>query len=152
MSSSNIPYAAALLIPAAGAGVSGVIRFALVESSKDRLGIWNIFAVGPDLMVAALIAIPALLAGRNAELNAIRKAKEVVPGAKGTAVNIDWGISGWMVVIIFCLVVIGVSCERLWSKKAREKTGFKEPFVIGILPPTICGLLALAAALLLGSP
>ena len=77
MSTSNLPFAAALLIPAGGAFVSGVVRLALVENSKDRFGIWNIFAVGPDLMVAALIAIPALLAGRNAELNAIRKANPV---------------------------------------------------------------------------
>jgi hypothetical protein len=152
MSTSNIPFVAALLIPAAGAFVSGVVRLALVENSKDRYGIWNIFAVGPDLMVAALIAIPALLAGRNAELNAIRKAKAVRPGTSSPAVNIDWNISGWVVIAIFCFIVVGVSCERLWAKSARQKGGFRKPFMTGILPPTICGLFALAAALVLGTP
>lgn len=152
MSTSNLPFAAALVIPAGGAFVSGVVRLALVENSKDRFGIWNIFAVGPDLMVAALIAIPALLAGRNAELNAIRKAKAVMPGAKATAANVDWSISGWVVIAIFCCIIVGVSCERLWAKSARQKGGLKKPFMTGILPPTICGLAALAAALVLGTP
>jgi hypothetical protein len=153
MSSIQIPLAAVVLVPAVGAIVSGVVRLTMVVNSNDRPGIWNIFAVGPDLMIAAVVAIPALLAGRNAEIAEIKNADAVTVNPKALNVlNANWSISGYMVIIIFCLALIGLSCERLWCKPAREKNGFKEPFLKGVLLPTVCGLAALGAALVLGTP
>jgi hypothetical protein len=144
MSSSHVPYVAVLLIPAAGVFISGVVRLTMVESKKDRPGIWNIFAVGPDLMVAAVVAVPALLAGRNVGL--------AETSDKATATSGSWSINGLIVFIIFCLALICLSCERIWSKPAREGNGWKGPLLLGVIPPAICGVMALAAALVLGTP
>lgn len=152
MSSSHLPYLAVVVIPAVTAAVSAVVRLTMLESAKDRAGIWNIFAVGPDLMIATAVAIPALLAGRNVGLAEIKKVKLVAASTKLADVNASWSVSGSMVLIIICLFLIGLSLERLWCKSQRQKSGFKDPLVKGILPPAACGIGALAAALVLGTP
>jgi len=63
---SHVPILAVLGIPILVAAFSALVRFLVLEKGDDRPGIWNIFAIGPDLMVAAVVAVPALLAGGNA--------------------------------------------------------------------------------------
>jgi hypothetical protein len=84
--------------------------------------------------VGAVIAVPSLLAGRN-----IAQSKS------------DWSPNGLLVLTILFLFGACVAFERLWCKKARECHGWKEPLFKGILPPALCGFLALGVALALGT-
>jgi hypothetical protein len=153
--SANIPLGAVFGITVITAAFSGVARLLVFEKPNlndkqrrrlrsggpGRFDFWNVFAIGPDLMVGAVVAIPALLAGRNVALGQSR----------GLRVDVNWNPNYLMVLMIFFLFCLGVSFERLFSKEARCDDGWKKPLFKGILPPALCGFAALGAALALGT-
>lgn len=137
--SGNVPLAAVAGVPAIGAGFSCVTRFLM----QDRM--WNVCAFGIDLLVAAVVAIPALLVGRNAALTQIRS-----PHAS-SAVNPNWNPPGLLVLMVIFLFCIGVGSEARWSKKAREQDGWAVPLFKGVFPAAVCGFIAIGADLFLGT-
>lgn len=131
---SHVPLAAVVGVTAIAAAFSALVRLLVLERGDDRPGIWNIFAVGPDLIVGAVVAVPSLLAGKNISQS-----------------NPNWNPNGLLVLTILFLFGACVAFERLWCKKARDRHGWKEPVLKGIVPPAFCGLLALGVALALGA-
>ena len=134
VTASHVPLAAVVGVTGIAAAFSALVRLMVLEKGDDRPGIWNIFAVGPDLIVGAVVAVPSLLAGKN-----IGQPKS------------DWNPNGLLVLTILFLFGACVAFERLWCKKARERHGWKEPVLKGIIPPALCGFLALGVALALGA-
>jgi hypothetical protein len=145
--SGHVPIAAVLGITVIAAAFSALGRLLVLERGDDRPGLWNVLAIGPDLIVGAVVAVPALLAGRNETLIQYHQ----ILHTSSTA-NTSWNPSGLLVLMIIFLFGLGVACERLWSKQARERAGWKAPLFIGIAPPALCGLAAIGAALALGTP
>ena len=143
---SHVPIAAVLGITVITAAFSALGRLLVLERGDDRPGMWNVFVIGPDLIVGAVVAVPALLAGRNIAITQYRMSHA------SAAVNTSWNPSGLIVLMIIFLFGLGVACERLWAKQARERDGWKEPVLKGILPPALCGFAAIGAALTLGTP
>lgn len=141
----HVPIAAVLGITVITAAFSALGRLLILERGDDRPGIWNVFAIGPDLIVGAVVAVPALLAGRNAVISQYRTLHPAVP------INPNWNPSGLIVLMIIFLFGLGVACERLWCRNARERDGWREPVLKGIVPPALCGFLAIGAALALGA-
>lgn len=141
----HVPIAAVLGIIVITAAFSALGRLLILERGDDRPGIWNVFAIGPDLIVGAVVAVPALLAGRNAVISQYRTLHPAVP------INPNWNPSGLIVLMIIFLFGLGVACERLWCRNARERDGWREPVLKGIVPPALCGFLAIGAALALGA-
>jgi hypothetical protein len=133
--------AAVVGVTAIAAAFSALVRLLVLEKGDDRVGVWSIFAIGPDLIVGSVVAIPSLLAGKNAIL------------AQSHAYKMDpsWNINGMLVLAIVFLFGVCVACERLWCKKARASKGWKSPLLKGIIPTTMCGFLALGIALALGA-
>jgi hypothetical protein len=141
----HVPIAAVLGITVITAAFSALGRLLILERGDDRPGIWNVFAIGPDLIVGAVVAVPALLAGRNAVISQYHTLHPAV------SINPNWNPSGLIVLMIIFLFGLGVACERLWCRKARERDGWREPVLKGIVPPALCGFLAIGAALALGA-
>ena len=137
----HVPMAAVVGVTAIAAAFSALIRLSALEKGDDRAGVWGIFAIGPDLIVGAVVAIPSLLAGRNA----------ILAQSHSDKMNPNWNINGMLVLAIFFLFCVCVSCERLWCKKARAATGWQGPLLKGIIPSSMCGLLDLGIALALGA-
>jgi hypothetical protein len=65
IASGNVPLAAVAGVTGIAAAFSALVRLLVLEKGDDRPGIWSIFAVGPDLIVGAVVAVPSLLAGKN---------------------------------------------------------------------------------------
>jgi hypothetical protein len=147
MDSGHVPIAAVLGITVIAAAFSALGRLLVLERGDDRPGIWNVFAIGPDLIVGAVVAVPSLLVGRNATLSQYHRVLQ----ASATA-NASWNPSGLIVLMIIFLFGLGVACERLWAKQTRQRDGWKDPVLKGIIPPALCGFAAIGAALALGSP
>lgn len=141
----HVPIAAVLGITVIAAAFSALGRLLVLERGDDRPGIWNVFAIGPDLIVGAVVAVPALLAGRNAAISQYRALHA------SAAISPNWNPSGLIVLMIIFLFGLGVACERLWCRSARERDGWKEPVLKGIVPPALCGFAAIGAALALGT-
>ena len=135
----NVPLAAVAGVPAIGACFSAVTRFLM----QDRM--WNVCAFGIDLLVAAIVAIPALLVGRNVALTQSRSLH-----ASG-AVNPNWNPPGLLVLMVIFLFCVGVGSEARWSRKAREHDGWVVPLCAGVFPAALCGFVAVGADLLLGT-
>ena len=135
----NIPLAAVLAVPVIGTAFSAIARFLVLD------GMWNVFAVGPDLLVASVVAIPALLAGKNSALLQSHSMKS------SGALNQNWNPPGLLVLMVFFLFCAGVGSEIRWSRKAREGEGWKGPLFKGVLPAAVCGFAAIGADLLLGT-
>jgi uncharacterized membrane protein HdeD (DUF308 family) len=140
----NVPIAAVLAVPAIGAAFSAIVRLLVLDKKPEQGGKWSVFAVGPDLMVAAVVAVPALLAGKNAVLIQTHGSKI------SEAVDPNWNPNGLLVLMIFFIFCIGVAIER-WAKDARKRDGWIIPLFEGILPCALCGFTALGAALSLGA-
>ena len=142
----HIPYSDAVLIPLLAALVSAVARLSLMKDRKDVLGFWEGLAIGPDLMVGAVVAIPALLAGRSlgiVQADAVHRL---------TVANSSGSTGGFILVLLFLLFLAVLLYDRLFGKEAREScNGWRKPLWRGIVPQVVCGFLALGFALALGT-
>lgn len=98
--------------------------------------IWEVFAMGPDLLMAALIAIPAFITEKATALAA-------APANARTLGTVE--SSGWVFLIVFCITLLGLNFERSVAKRAREADGRLKPLVLGVLVPMLFGSLAVAA-------
>ena len=134
IASGHVPLAAVVGVTGITAAFSALVRLLVLEKGDDRPGVWNVFAIGPDLIVGAVVAVPALLAGKNL-----------------TQSKPDWDPNGLLVLTILFFFGTCLALERLWCKKARERQGWKGPIFKGILPPALCGFVALGVALALGA-
>jgi hypothetical protein len=141
----HIPYSDAVLIPLLAALVSAVARLSLMKDRRDVLGFWEGLAIGPDLMVGAVVAIPALLAGRSLGI------VEAQAGRPLTVASSSGSTGGFILVLLFLLFLAVLLYERLFGKEARECNGWRKPLWRGIVPQLVCGFLALGFALALGT-
>jgi hypothetical protein len=143
--STHIPYTDAILIPMFAALLCVVVRFAQLEKSSNKSGLWEILAVGPDLMVAAVAAIPGLIAARNLGLHEAVATHSAGVGSTSPAVI------SVMVLLMACFLFGGANYDRVWGKDARAKTGVREPLVRGVLPCALLGVATLGLALFVGT-
>lgn len=145
MASSHIPITDAVLIPLLAALVSAAGRLALMENRDDITGFWAALAIGPDLMVGAVVAIPALLAGRDLGIVEVQHAHTLADAHN------SGNVSGTLVVLLLFLFTMGLTYERLLGKDARKDNGWRIPLFRGVIPQAACGFMALAFALALGT-
>jgi hypothetical protein len=143
--SGHIPYSDAVLIPLLAALVSAVARLSLMKDRKDVLGFWEGLAIGPDLMVGAVVAIPALLAGRSLGIVQADGARRL------TMASTNGSTGGFILVFLFLLFLAVLLYDRLFGKEARGSNGWRRPLWGGIVPQVVCGFLALGFALALGT-
>lgn len=142
--SQHIAYSDAVLIPLFAALLSIVVRFIQLGEKKPPEELWALLAVGPDLMVAAVVAVPGLIAARNLGLH---EAAPTLPSNSGTSPS----ATVVMAVLMFCCLVFGARYDCLWGKEARKKTGVRVPLLFGILPPLFLGTVTLVLALFVGT-
>lgn len=108
-------------------------RFAMHEK-KSSQPLWDIFGVGVDLMISACIALPTIMGDV-----ALRATPSDMNDAAQTL-----SIGGWLTLLMLPIFLAGVTFERLWGRPARNSSGVVLPLILGVVIPTIFGLLALA--------
>ncbi|MDQ1700709.1 MAG: hypothetical protein QOG34_2572 [Frankiaceae bacterium] len=134
----------AVVVPAVAAVASVLVRLATLPNQSKGRAFWDVFAFGTDLLIASAVAIPALLAGEAAGINA-------VPHARGTEITpATLESKGYVLIGIIGLILLGVTVERLWSQPARGASGWRRPLLVGILPCAGLGAGSLAMAFTLG--
>ncbi|MFH0517241.1 hypothetical protein ACHBTE_08695 [Streptomyces sp. M41] len=138
-----------VIIPAVGAIVSVVARWNMRDSSSGEKA-WEIFALGPDLTLAGIMAIPALLIERAIAIdNATSGGKYTQQQAEETFGQVAIGAA---VLVIFLLALVELSYERAVGKPCRKGGGVLKPLTLGVLIPGTIGSMCLAFALLLVPP
>ena len=91
--------------------------------------------MGPDLLMAALIAIPAFITEKATALAASPNSSRILGSVES---------SGWVFLIVFWITLLGLNFERSIAKKARQADGRKKPLILGVLIPMFFGSLAIA--------
>jgi hypothetical protein len=104
------------------------------DDSTEKL--WEIFAIGPDLLMAAVIAIPAFITEKAAALAASPTRSKDLGSVES---------SGWVYLLVFWIVLGGLTYERQVAKTARQKEGKRRPLILGVLVPILFGSLAIGA-------
>ncbi len=104
---------------------------------------FEVFAVGPDLLIAALVAVPAFLTEKTITLKADATSAVEDKGKVAAEIN-GIATTSWLYLGVVCLAVIGFVAER-FVKKTRVKGGWAQATFVGIVPVILLGAIAIAA-------
>lgn len=130
----------ALLIPLITAIVVICVRWNVRrDDSKENL--YEPFAVGTDLLIAAIVAVPAFLTEKVIDL---QESSGGVDDAKYAADMDALSATGWLYLGVICLALIGFTLERP-AKKARESGGRVKATCFGVFVPITIGAAAVSA-------
>ncbi|MEU1455457.1 hypothetical protein [Streptomyces avermitilis] len=131
-------------IPAVGVGVSTIAKWNMrADSSKEK--VWEIFAMGPDLIVIAIMAIPAIFIERAVRILDTPPAATKGQQSESELLN-QAGMFLFAIILIFCLTLMELTYERNYGRRMRQAEGRIKPFTFGVLTPILLGGGALAIA------
>ncbi|MDM3975975.1 hypothetical protein QRB36_17550 [Mycobacterium marseillense] len=135
----SVPFRA-IVLPFATAVVIIIARLNVRrDDSKEKF--FEVFAVGPDLLIAAIVAVPAFIVEKAITFK--NNAGSLDKGKFAAEIG-SLGTSGYWYGIVFCLALIGFTLERPAKKMRLDGTWVKAVF-IGVLIPVLIGATALAA-------
>jgi branched-subunit amino acid permease len=121
----------AVLVPVVSVIAIAVSKWAM--SRDDAKDDWaEIFAMGPDLLIASLIAIPAFIT------------EKVTVSADASRAAQSLALSGWLFLMVFFLALIGFTYERKIGKGCRRTGGWRKAWLAGVTVPMVIGAGALS--------
>ena len=109
------------------------------DDSTDTF--FDMFAVGPDLLIASLLAVPAFLTEKAITL---KNGPTTLDDKSKLAFEAALSAASWLYLMVFLLAVIGFTVERK-VKNLRSKAKKVKATLVGVLLPNLIGAAAVAA-------
>lgn len=132
-----------VLIPVFGVVFAVVAKWAMrQDSSKEKL--WEIFSMGPDLIVVAIVVIPTLMAEKAFTLENVKG--NLSEGEIAQLQNF-FAIGALIFALVISLAMIEFTYERKVGKSLRQAGGVIKPLFLGVCFPILLGAGALALTL-----
>lgn len=132
-----------VLIPVFGVVFATIGKWAMREDSSNEK-LWEIFSMGPDLIVVAIVVIPTLMAERAFTLESTTgnlSKDEIEKFTNFLAVG------ALIFALVISLALIEFTYERKVGKSLRQGGGTIKPLFLGVCFPILLGAGALAATL-----